>query len=105
MKDYMYLGSAPSDEDCVQVGSSNYKERAEEECKRYIDLIRKKLGPEPEGALLRIKWDNHDFGRYAEVCVSYETQNEQAVDYAFRCEAEAPTCWEADKLGRGGLDE
>lgn len=93
MKDYMYLGSAPSDEDCAQVGSANYEERAEEECKRYIDLIKQNLGPEPEGAKLIIKRNPHDFGTYLEVVCRYDDTNEKASKYAMDCEWKAPTNW------------
>ena len=48
-RDYIDIGASPSDEDCVQVGSPDYERRAREECNRFIALIRKTLGEEPEG--------------------------------------------------------
>ncbi|MDO8637597.1 MAG: hypothetical protein Q7R34_15420 [Dehalococcoidia bacterium] len=57
-------------------------------------MIRKKLGPEPEGASLGIKSNPHDFGTYYEVLCYYDDENEEAAAYAYRCESESPTHWE-----------
>ena len=94
MRDYVYLRPAPAEENCVQVGEPNYLERALAECLRYIDLIRRVCGPEPPGARLRIKWELHDFGRYAEVVCEFDDDVPEAVDYAYRVEEEAPTRWD-----------
>lgn len=94
MRDYIEIGPSPVEENCVQVGSENYTERAREECKRFINLIRSKLGEEPEGAELKIKSFPHDFGAYCEVVCYYNDNNAEAINYAFRCEEEAPTRWE-----------
>ena len=41
MNDSLVLGSSPTDEECVQVGSNNYYEQAKKECSAYIkQLIR-----------------------------------------------------------------
>lgn len=92
--DYISIGPAPCNEDCAQVGTPGYAERAFRECQRFRDLIRKKLGPEPEGARLVIKRFPHDFGDYYEVVCEFEIGNEEALGYAIRCESEAPTEWE-----------
>lgn len=94
MKDTIEIGSSPCDEDCVQVGADSYELLAREECNRFIELIRKKLGPEPEGARLFVKSNPHDFGTYLEVACRFDDENEAATRYAYRCEAEAPATWE-----------
>ena len=94
-RDYIEIGSTPAGEDCAQVGSEGYERRARAECLRFIELIRKKLGPQPEGARLSVKSNPHDFGSYLSVVCFYDDTKEQAVEYAFRCEREAPTRWEA----------
>jgi hypothetical protein len=94
MYDYVDIGPVPAEEDCAQVGTDNYRERAREECKRFIALIRSKLGLEPFGARLCIQWNPHDFGSYAEVVCKYNADDEVATAYAFRAENEAPTRWE-----------
>lgn len=65
MKDYINIGSVPCEEDCAQVGREGYREQAVKECKRFIELLRKTFGDEPEGARLAIKWFDHDFGSSA----------------------------------------
>lgn len=94
MRDYLDIGSSPCDEDCAQVGELNYREKATKEMRRYIDLIRKKLGPEPEGASLGIKWFPHDFGTYGEVVCYFDDDNDKAREYAFKCESDAPSKWD-----------
>jgi hypothetical protein len=86
--DVVRIGPAPCDEECAQVGQKDYRERAVEECMRFIKLLRKTFGDEPEGARLAIKWFDHDFGSYCEVVCWYE--KEDAREYAFRCENETP---------------
>jgi len=94
MRDYLNIGSTPPAEDCAQVGSDNYYEESKKECKRYIELLREKMGNEPVGARLAIKSFPHDFGNYYEVVCYYDDSNPKAVDYAFRCESEGPETWE-----------
>ena len=98
-RDFLEIGPAPCDEECAQVGDPDFHSRAGEECRRFVELIRKKLGPEPEGATLRVTTHYHDFGPYPEVTCWYDDELPAAVDYAFRCESEAPTRWENDGSG------
>jgi hypothetical protein len=93
-RDYIDIGPSPADEECAQVGSPDYAQRAREECNRFIDLIRQVMGPEPEGARLAVKSNPHDFGAYYEVVCYYDTDNEEASKYAYRCEGEAPSTWD-----------
>lgn len=96
--DVISLGPGPVLEDCAQVGSPDYQDRALRECRAYIEAIRKVLGPEPEGARLRVNRNAHDFGTYYDCVVEYDGENEAAARYAQRCDAEAPTTWEAAGL-------
>jgi hypothetical protein len=94
MKEYVYIGSAPYEEDCVQLDPKvDYVPAMKAECRRFIEAIRKVVGVEPEGARLTLKCENHDFGPYYEVVCEYDTENELAAAYAFRCEVEAPAYW------------
>jgi hypothetical protein len=52
----------------------DYMPRARAECQRFIALLRRKCGPEPEGARLAVKSFLHDFGDYLEV-VCYFDEN------------------------------
>jgi hypothetical protein len=94
-EDIYFLGPAPSNEDCVQVGSPDYARDARAECARYIEAIKKVCGREPEGARLTIKSQPHDFGSYFEVAVIFDGNNEAAAAYAAKCDESAPTTWEA----------
>ena len=93
MRDYTSIGPSPCDEECVQVGTPDYMALARPECQRFLELIRKELGPEPPGAQLRIKSNAHDFGSYLDVVCYFDDQDEEATDYAYRCEADAPQTW------------
>jgi hypothetical protein len=94
MQQYFCLGPTPSEEDCAQVGEPDYRHKAMAECRRFIQLIRDTLRPEPEGAELTIKRFDHDFGPYYEVVVWFEPGNEAAVAYARRCDDETPATWQ-----------
>ena len=94
MRDYLVIGSAPHEEDCVQVGDPHYYRKMLVECLRFIELLRTMFGPEPEGAELRIKAFEHDFGTYHEVVCWYDTMFPASFAYAQRCEEEMPDTWE-----------
>lgn len=95
MRDTLMISdsTAPCDEDCLQVGTENYKVRATAQGLRFIALIRATLGKEPEGAELFIKWNPHDFGYYPTIECRFDTDNEAAREYAFKCEGNLPTQW------------
>ena len=94
MKDSLSVGSSPAGEDCVQLGCENYRELSRKECNRFIAGIRKYLGEEPRGARLFIKSNPHDFGTYSEVECEFDSDNEEAVNYAYKCEGNLPESWE-----------
>lgn len=94
----MEIGSAPCDEDCVQVNKEgDYHDAMKAECRRFLELVRKKLGPEPPGARLAIKSNPHDFGTYYNVVCYFDDLDDEARAYAFRCESDAPRTWADDK--------
>jgi hypothetical protein len=65
-----------------------------------IGQIRRELGEEPAGARLRIKSNPHEFGNYLEVVCNYDDSNEEAADYAYRCE---DTAGDWDDVARAEL--
>ncbi len=93
MFDYIEIGATPCEEECAQVGSPDYARRAREECKRFAEAIRQKLGTEPEGAQLAVKRFPHDFGTYYELVCRYDPESPEAVAYAFACESHSPERW------------
>ena len=99
MRDYISIGSAPSDESCVQVNrEGDYHDAMRAECRRFLELIRKKLGEEPPGARLAVKSNPHDFGTYYDVVCYFDDEDEEARKYAYRCEAQSPGTWDDDHL-------
>jgi len=94
MNDFIDVGSAPACEDCAQVRSPDYDDRARRECWAYVNQLRRMFGPEPDGAYLSVRSNPHDFGTYLSVTCSYEKTYPASVDYAFRCESEGPGEWD-----------
>jgi hypothetical protein len=92
-RDIVYLGSAPAEEECAQVGDPNYPEASKVECRAFIQAIKRVCGEPPDGAVLRVKSQTHDFGQYREVCVEFDGDNQAAVEYADKCERHAPGTW------------
>jgi len=99
MSDFVVIGPTPSDEECAQVGDDNYFVQSQLECRRFIELLRKTFGPEPVGSYLTTKAFPHDYGRYYEVVCYFNEDVPVSIDYAFRCEREAPTTWATDEVG------
>ena len=93
MCDSVSIGPVPAEEDCECLGPNYDPTKARAECQRFIGLIRANLGPEPPGARLRVVIHPHDFGAYHDVVCEFVEEDEGATEYAYRCEAEAPTRW------------
>ena len=95
MRDYIDIGGNPPDEPLF-FDISGSPDQQKSECRAYIHAIRQTLGQEPEGAQLKIKGNPHDFGTYYEVVCYYDTEDEEAAAYAFRCESDSPMNWPED---------
>ena len=83
--DYINIGSSPHSEECAQLGSPEYHEKATEECQKFAEQIVRHYPPPPY-ARVRTKWFDHDFGSYAEVVVLYHEDDEKATQYAYMVE-------------------
>ena len=104
MRDSISIGCSPWAEDCAQVGTDNYHQRARKECAAFVNQIRRVVGLEPHGARLRIKSNPHDFGDYLEVECVYDDACETAVNYAFECEGhKGLEYWDAQAKTELGL--
>jgi hypothetical protein len=93
MKDYLTLGPVPCDEECAQLGASDYYEKAMEECRKYKKLLISLFSPVPINNSFAIKSFNHDFGTYHEVVVYFDDECEESVNYAFNIEGNLPEKW------------
>ena len=87
------LRPGPAAESCARVGDSGYAEIAFSECERYIALLRRSIGLEPDGARLRIRRTDSELDPSIDVVVEYDDRNAAASHYAIRCERDAPTRW------------
>lgn len=97
MMEAFYIGPVPCDEDCAQIGVTEGASRLNRiECAAYIEALRKVYGPEPDHAHYSIKGESHDFGRYYEVAIYFDVNNEEAIAYASRVECGLSTWSEAD---------
>src|SRR5580698_8473696 len=94
MNNFIDVGCTPTHEDCAQVGSDDYYDRARRECLLYIGQLRRLFGDEPDGAHLSVKSNPHDFGSYLSVICSYDDRFPASVEYAFHCESESPEHWD-----------
>ena len=101
---YLDIGSSPSDEDCVQVGTDDYARRARIECIAFIEALIKKHGEPPANTTLRVKGNPHDFGTYYEVVCDYDPDDETSAEYAFKCEGESPLTWEEVGMSAPAFD-
>lgn len=102
--DHLDLGSAPSDEDCAQIGvDENYAVRARRECRALVNQLKRICGDPPTGTRFRIMANPHDFGTYYSVVIDFDPNNEDAIAYAYRCDGESPDQW--DMAARVELEE
>ena len=93
--DVLEIGSTPTGEDCAQVVSQGYTARAnKKECRVYRDQLLRLFDEPPEGAMIIIKSNHHEFGTYYEVCIRFDKDNEKATDYAFNVENCSPQYWD-----------
>ena len=103
MRSYLELGPVPVLEECVQVGSDNYKTMVGIECRAYIGQLRRVFGQEPKGAEIRIKSFPHDLGTYHEVVCYYEEGDNDSTEYAFKLESNLPEYW--DSISKAQIEE
>jgi hypothetical protein len=59
-----------------------------------IRLIRRALGNEPEGARLALKFNRDGNNGYYEVVCHYDAKLADSIDYAYKCESDAPVKWD-----------
>lgn len=94
--DQLELGPTPADEDCAQVGTSDYYELTKIEVKAYIHQLQRMFPNMPQGVYLRVQSNPHDFGTYHEVAVKYPEDNEEAGTFAFNMENNLPQNWDEE---------
>ena len=108
MIDHLSIGPVPAEEPCEQLGPDYSPSRARWECMTFIDLIKRTLGEPPAGTRLHVHSNPHDFGTYLEVCCTFDESVRDAVEYAYKVEAESPARWDSiarDRLRQTAREE
>lgn len=110
MKEYVFIGPCPCDENCAQVGSDNYADQARKECRAYINQLWRWLKTKgitqenaPESFSITTKSESHDYGTYYEVAFIFDDRNETAMNLAYDLESEVPTNWDCEAKKELGL--
>ena len=100
MKDYLWIGSVPYDEECAQVGTEDYDRLSRKESKAFIGqlwrVLKEKFNVEYplEGFDIVVKSEYHDFGIYKEVVLKFDGDNDQLVSLAYKLEESIPAHWD-----------
>lgn len=95
-REYITLGATPAEEDCAQVGRDDYRKRSRWEMKAYIEQLKRMFPDMPESCTLQSKGFQHDYGTYHEVCIFYDPEIEESVDYALTLEGSLPAEWDEE---------
>ncbi len=103
MTNYMALGPTPCMEDCVQIGTPDYHEKATKECQAFRNQLVRVFGEPPGAARFVIKSFPHDFGNYLEVCVVYNPDDDKESKFAYKVEGESPKNWDEEARKELGL--
>jgi hypothetical protein len=93
--DKIEIGASPYDEDCVQIDSkTNYLPAMKAELNRFKTML-EAMFPVPEGvrAFFVINWNVYEFGRYGEVAVQYDSEDQKALEFALYVEEHTPSRW------------
>jgi hypothetical protein len=94
MRDYFELPSTPAGEDCAQVGTADYHDRATKECQAFIRQLKRTFGDPPAGVRLAVHANDHDFGTYYDIRLSFENTDPIQVDYACRVDDGISENWD-----------
>lgn len=97
MKEYISLDVVPPEENSPQVGELSYNVEAVKCADRYIELLKKVMGPPPSNVFIKKKWNGHDFGQYLDIIVTFDTDDVEGTKYALACESYGPLTWDDDK--------
>jgi hypothetical protein len=96
--DFLYLGPVPCDENCAQVGEDDYLRISKIEMAAYVDQLYRMFPEAGDMLLIAPKWFNHDFGRYGEVVVFYDEDDDEAFNLALKIESNLPMQWDTEAI-------
>ena len=104
MRDYISIGSSPSEEPCAQVGTDNFAEQSKKECLAFQHQLERMFPLVRGGAYLAVKSFPHDFGTYREVVCWYDDENETGKEYAYDIESNTPANWDDEAKKELGIN-
>ena len=88
MRDYLTIGTVPTDEDCTgNEPTGAYVTAQRRESALFAMQIRRHY-PEPDEGYVTVKRFPHEFGGYYEACVVFDDEDEAATNWAFQVEAD-----------------
>jgi len=96
--DELELSTTPTGEECAQVGAKEYDyyELSKMELKAFYHQILRMFPNPPVGVSFKKKSNSHDFGSYYDLAIRFDSEDEAAVDYAFKVENNLPKLWDAE---------
>ena len=81
------IGACPAEEEPAQLGiSPDFARLNRLEVACYQAALIACYGPPPPSVEFKREASDHDFGRYVELAIRFDDQDETATDYAFRVE-------------------
>ncbi|QLE46539.1 hypothetical protein FD723_40720 (plasmid) [Nostoc sp. C052] len=97
--DRLEISATPPEEECLQVGIDDYPKKGRQQCNVFKQQLERQF-PIPqhleEILYFAVISCPHDFGSYYNVCVKFDGNNEEAVNYAYNVEANTPAYWDED---------
>ncbi len=103
MREILELDGVPFQEDCAQVGSDGYKERAHKELRVFRKQLTRMFGEAPAGVKVYIKTNLHDFGTYYTLALSFDDEDEVATERAYNVDEKHPAEWDEEALTELGI--
>lgn len=103
MKDFIQLGSTPTEEECAQVGTDDGFERSKKECSVYIAQLNRQFPKQPGNCYFKTKTFQHSIGKndiaeIKEVVLFFENNDEEESKWAFALEERLPDHWDEQAL-------
>lgn len=92
MKDFISLGTAPTNENCCQLCRPNYEKYGELEALEFRRMLLDYIDNLEDGIWIKITRNPHDFGNYYDVILEFDS-NEETVNHACAIEDSIPNNW------------
>ena len=96
MREWMTLGTAPYEEDCVQINpNKDYFSEMQVEARRFVNFLGERFLNIPDEAYFGIKRENgHDAGTYLEAAIFWDDKCPESEQFAMFVESNIPARWD-----------